>query len=710
MNRLSLPPLPVPGTDPSTGQSPTTETRLPQRWLAATRAIWLLVAVLTGVHFIASIPPTFVGLQRICVGSNRNGCLSPANVRQLHEMGFSLGFAAGYIVVLTIILALIWMGVGGILFWRKSEDRTAFFVSLGLVAFGGVGFAAPIDVLAGSFPAWSLVTLFLTFFGQTSLFLFAYLFPDGRFVPRWTSVLAAVLAVLVAYLFFFNAHFPFYTWLEMNQLLWVPFFLITGIFAQLYRYWRVSGPVQRQQTKWVIFGLTLAIVLSQAERFVENQVVLSPSMIALFIMATVRILSFLFIPLSIGIAVLHYRLWEINLLINRTLVYTLLTASVVGVYIVVVGSLGVLFQASGNLLISLLATGIIAMMFQPLRERLQRAVNRLIYGERDDPYIVLSRLGQRLEVTLAPEAVLPTIVETVSLALKLPYVAITLKQENTFTIAASSGTAVDNPVRLPLTYQGEQVGELLLAERTPGETFTLADRRLLDDIARQAGVAVHAVHLTKDLQRSRERLVTTREEERRRLRRDLHDEIGPTLAALNLQAGIVRTLIPTDPAAADALVVEWRTELRAAIANIRRVVYELRPPALDELGLVAAIRERAAQYSHQTSTLQVIVKAPDTLPPLPAAVEVAAYRIAQEALANAVHHAQAHTCSITISLGSELHLEILDDGVGIPAEHRVGVGLLSMRERAAELGGTCTIEPYATGGTRIFAQLPLPKE
>jgi signal transduction histidine kinase len=219
------------------------------------------------------------------------------------------------------------------------------------------------------------------------------------------------------------------------------------------------------------------------------------------------------------------------------------------------------------------------------------------------------------------------------------------------------------------------------------------------------------MRLATDLQRSRERLVTAREEERRRLRRDLHDGLGPTLAALNLQAGIVRNLITTDPAAADALVGEWRTELHAAIANIRRFVYELRPPALDELGLIGAIREAAAQYSvSQANGIQITVEAPDSLAPLPAAVEVAAFHIAQEALANIVNHAKAHTCCIHLEGTDMLYLEITDDGVGIPEKHPTGVGLISMRERAAELGGTCVVERTVTGGTRVLARLPLPKE
>jgi signal transduction histidine kinase len=251
---------------------------------------------------------------------------------------------------------------------------------------------------------------------------------------------------------------------------------------------------------------------------------------------------------------------------------------------------------------------------------------------------------------------------------------------------------------------------LVLSPRARGEDFSPADRRLLDHIAREAGVAAHAVRLTADLQHSRERLVTAREEERRRIRRDLHDGLGPALASLTLKADAARNLLSNDPAAAGALLSDLKTQTQFAIADIRRLVYELRPPALDELGLVAAIHAQAAQYDGHGDGLAIsVVTTPPDLPPLPAAVEVAAYRIVSESLTNVVRHAHARHCQVRITCDGGLRLEIADDGVGLGATSHSGVGLQSMRERAAELGGVCLVEPAADhGGTRVLARLPLP--
>jgi signal transduction histidine kinase len=211
-----------------------------------------------------------------------------------------------------------------------------------------------------------------------------------------------------------------------------------------------------------------------------------------------------------------------------------------------------------------------------------------------------------------------------------------------------------------------------------------------------------------DLRRSRERLVLAREEERRRLRRDLHDELAPTLAALGLDAATVGELIPTDPKEAAFANEKLRSAIRATVGDVRRLVYDLRPPALDELGLVEAMRQRASRLGVGDEGFLATVEAPDELPPLPAAVEVAAYRIVQEALTNVSRHARASACTVRLACadGRTLTIEVTDDGVGLPDTPEGGVGLSSMRERAAELGGECEIVRSWPSGTRVFARLP----
>lgn len=494
----------------------------------------------------------------------------------------------------------------------------------------------------------------------------------------------------------------------------LPLMTLAGVISLGLRY-RDAGTRERQQIKWVLWApalgvmggiVTLALLVSGVEWAWPY------GALTFFSAAQFTLL------VSLTIAILRYHLFDIDRLINRTLVYGVLSVILVAAYGILVGSFSVLFQTSGNVWVSLVATALIAIGFQHVRDRVQAGVNRLLYGDRDEPYAALSHLGQRLETTMASDTVLPTIVETVAQSLKLPYVALelTLDEQGGKPAAVFPSTASEPPtdlVRLPLVYQNESIGHLILAPRSPAESFAAADYRLLQDFARRAGIAAHAVQLTRDLQRSRERLVMAREEERRRIRRDLHDGLGPALAAQMLKVGSVRALFAQDSRAADQLLAELEHDIEAALADIRRLVYDLRPPALDQWGLLTAIRQTAAQYSAAGTgrqNLSICVDSAEPLPALPAAVETAAFRITQEALTNVVHHAQARTCRVQIQCGDKLVIEITDDGGGVPANHHTGVGLSSMRERAEELGGKCVIEPREGSGTRVRVELPLPTE
>lgn len=256
----------------------------------------------------------------------------------------------------------------------------------------------------------------------------------------------------------------------------------------------------------------------------------------------------------------------------------------------------------------------------------------------------------------------------------------------------------------PLLYKSEEVGQLIVVT-ADGSQPGSEEWHLVAAIASGAGAAAQVVRQAHVLQLARERLVLAREEERRRLRRNLHDTIGPTLSALSLKAGAVRNLIQEDPGAAQEGMNELRQQIQSVITDIRRVVYDLRPPALDELGIIPAIREQAQQFS--TGGLQVVVDAPEQMPPLPAAVEVAVYRIVMEALTNVDRHAHARQCRILIEVEDQVNVEVADDGIGLPADRRAGVGIASMRERVSELGGSCTLESIPKGGTRVLATLPI---
>jgi signal transduction histidine kinase len=328
-----------------------------------------------------------------------------------------------------------------------------------------------------------------------------------------------------------------------------------------------------------------------------------------------------------------------------------------------------------------------------------------MYGDRDSPARAMSRLARRVADSVSPTALLPAAVETIAQALRLPYVAVRLAGDPGAPVA-SYGTLRGTPHRIPLVHQGKPVGTLLLGQRSATEQFTPADLRVLDDVAHQVAVAAHAVRLSEDLQRSRERLVQAREEERRRVRRDLHDGVGSALAGLALHAGNARRSLPDSPEEAERWVSGLESGIQEVLVDIRRIVDDLRPPALDDLGLVAALHERAEALT-PGATVEADVAGAD----LPAAIEVAAYRIATEALTNAARHSGA--ASVALRLGVTEHgleVEVQDDGSGVLPGSTNGVGLGSMQERADEVGGRCEITPAPGGGTVVSAVLPWPRE
>lgn len=673
-------------------------------WLMFTRILWgaillfLAGLIYSGIsHYI-----TFIDSGEI------HTILSTESVTKgLRELSISTEIYSSIFLIRILALAFTYIIVGIVMYLRKSNQWVVLLYSMILFA---MSILFSLDLFSAPEQSQGLFA-FLGNLAFGALFFGFYIFPDGRFVPGWTRWLMLIWVISSALISFTpNSPFDPNTW---PLLLNAPFFIVlvgSAPYAQIHRYRKVSNSAQRQQIKWVIFGLVVNVIgfllfWTPLNLFPVLSQVAKTAVLYDLVGGTLLLGTYAILPLSIGFALLRYRLWDIDPIINRTLVYGLLTVSVILMYIIIVGYLGSLFGSRQNWFVSLFATGIIAVVFHPLRQFLQNAINRWLFGERDDPYRVISRLGHNLENTLSPEAILSTIVDTVRHALRLPYAAVTLLQQGQIMKMVSTGVINGELFKLPIVYQHETVGEFHLAPRAPGESFSPADRRLLEDLARQAGIAIHAVRATTELQQARERLVSTREEERRRLRRDLHDGLGPQLASQTLTMDAVYRQIDSDPQAAKELLEKLKSQTRDAVRDIRRLVYDLRPPALDELGLMGALREMVV---NDQASLQVSFIVPDDLHPLPAAVEVATFRIVQEAIANVIRHANAANCYVNIEVEeNRLCLKIDDDGEGMHPNTQAGIGLLTMRERAEELGGTFKISESEHGGMQVRVRLPL---
>jgi two-component system, NarL family, sensor kinase len=612
--------------------------------------------------------------------------------------------------------------LGALIVWRQPTNRYGWvWCLLGLaVAIRGAAFAyevwawyvAPVQPF-GYQAAWlGTVTATMAF---ALIPLVLVLFPDGRPPsPRWrplvwTSVVVAVVwtlstAVAPGPMIFEGTPNPFNPlwrydlpaelarWLA-DELGWAVLLVIAvGAVSLLARLRQARGR-QRQQVKWLAYAAVLLTAVLVAQLIWEPVGLMLAIPIAIALWA---------VYLAIAIAVLRHRLYDIDRLISRTLVYGLLTAAGVGVYVAVVKGAEWLLAEGVGLGGSLLATAVIAVGFAPARDRLQRWVDRRLYGERHDPVRAMARLGERLRDVPGGD-VLAAVLQTVCETLRLP--SATLRVDNVEVAAyGRPGTASES---IPLEHEGQRVGALVVSPRTGEQRLGAADRRVLEVLAAPVAVALHAVLLSQELQRSRERLVAAREEERRRLRRDLHDGLGPTLTAVTLKADAARSALATAPDRADGLLAELRGDAKQAIGDLRRIIYDLRPAPLDELGLLGALGEQVDRFGRQG--LLVTLQAPPALPVLPAAVEVAAYRIVTEALTNIARHAHASHVSVTVSVDDGFCLEVQDDGTASSANGggwRPGVGLQSMAERVAEVGGTLQAGPTSTGG-RVQASLPL---
>lgn len=410
------------------------------------------------------------------------------------------------------------------------------------------------------------------------------------------------------------------------------------------------------------------------------------------------------IAASVVVAVTRYRLYAIDRLLSWTLVYAVLIVAIVAVDVLVVLAVGSAIDDRVAMLVAVVA---VTLAYAPLRGRLFGLASRLVNGRRSDPYGVVSSLGDRLDRATDTPTRLGDLAAAIAEAFASPYVRVELDRPDASAIVAEQGSATSEPEEIPIDYGGAVVGRILME---PGRRPIVSsrDQRLLGDLVRLAVAAMRNAELGRELQAIRERLVVAREEERSRLRRELHDGLGPLLGGVKLRLETARNLAERDPDRSLALLDAAIEDQSEVIDEIRRIVHDLRPPALDDLGLVRALEQQAARLNGGGLVVEVSGDLPRELPP---AVEVATYRIVSEALTNARRHSGASRVVVRLRLDNGermLRAEVRDDGTGIPDDAVGGVGLRSLRERAAELGGTLEIGSGDDGrGTVVRAALPL---
>ena len=402
------------------------------RRLLLARAALAVVAVLVVGLFIRAVPLEFMAAQVVCTGRDCQGHLTPDMVRQLQALGISRSAYAAYFVALDAMFAAVYWAVAAVLVVRKSGERMALFSTLTLVTFGGATFTDALDVLARVYPGWWWVVRTLGFLGSASIILLFYLFPDGRLVPRWSPWLAAPWVLSQgAYYFFPNTLVSPGHWPLLLQWLFYVGSVGPAIGAQIYRYRRVSGPLQRQQTKVVVFGMTVAAGGYLGLISLSLLPFLGDSMLAGMIINTATYAVMLLIPLSIGLAILRYRLWDVDLLINKVLVYGALTATLGVLYIgSVVGLIALLpsFTGERSTVAIVIATLVAAALVQPLRRRIQTDIDRRFYRRKYDAAQALAAFSARLRDEVDLSAVTADLMAVVDDTMQPEHVSLWLRE------------------------------------------------------------------------------------------------------------------------------------------------------------------------------------------------------------------------------------------------------------------------------------------
>jgi len=469
---------------------------------------------------------------------------------------------------------------------------------------------------------------------------------------------------------------------------WLGLVLTVAELASLVvRYRRGTEQVKRQ-ILWLLLALIFVMVVN-AQRFLT------------FDGPILLLLSCVAFPIAIGVAIVRYELFDIRVVLSRTLIYTATVIVILSAYAALVAALSSIISDQSRRGVPVSAALVAAFVFNPVRLRVQSLVGRAFYGGRADP----AGTARQVAAGLRRSDELTDVLERARDALRLPWMA--LRQADDGWLAEAGSRSSGTVTTIDLSYRGGPVGTLHLQLRRGETTLHDADRGILELICTPLAIALHATALSEQVRQARTATVEAAAAERVRLQRELHDGLGPTLTGIAFRVDAAANTVRADAETAGQLMREIGTDIRDAIDGVRRIVYGLRPIELDDLGLVGAIRQQLAGEPTLDDGNKVAIEVctPDPMPDLSPAVELAAYRIVMESIANVLRHSTARTCTVTFAADGRLDLTIADDGTPPPAWYP-GIGLRSLRDRAEELGGTACAGP-ADGGWTVRAHLPL---
>jgi len=445
----------------------------------------------------------------------------------------------------------------------------------------------------------------------------------------------------------------------------------------------------KRQILWLLLALIVVLVVNAQRFFTFDGPIL-------------LLLSYVAFPIAIGVAIIRYELFDIRLVVSRTVVYTATVVVIVAAYAGLVAALSLAISDQARRGVPVSAALVVAFAFNPVRLRVRGLVDRAFYGGRADP----AGTARQVAAGLQRSDELTEVLERTRDALRLPWMALHRAPDGTVLSEAGARSAGASTT-IDLSYHGSTVGRLHLRLRRGETTLHDADRGTLELICTPLAIALHATALSGQVRQARTATVEAAAAERVRLQRELHDGLGPTLTSIAFRVDAAANTVRVDAETAGRLMREIGTDIREAIDGVRRIVYGLRPIELDDLGLVGALRQHVATEPalDEGNKVAIDLRIPETMPELSPAVELAAYRILMEGIANVLRHSTARTCTVTVAANGRLDLTIADDGTP-PVVWHPGIGIRSLRDRAEELGGTACAGPV-DGGWAVHAQLPL---